>query len=439
MTQLFNSVIILEWIFQGFCLYNYFCAVFHSKQNKNFILILFLITSYIEYLVNYAFHYPLLNILFLLLMIFQICIISYAADWKKILLHTLISAALIIISDLSTILINNSINILPEKNEGIYEFVITAFSKMILFTICILIKLILQKDIKIQKSIWLLSVPLFSIILINGIFMLFVISVYREPSMYNKDAASMNMISLILCFVSVMVINAVIFHVHDNYVETFKETERLKLLEQKKKLDYEYYKVLQNNYNESRIIIHDFKHHIDVLRALSESEDNDAVKKYLVSLNNTNTAPETKMTGNRIVDIIIHHKWEQCSKQGIKFIFHTNNIDFDFMEESDICCILSNLLDNCTESAVKSKEKLVKLEFFSNDDDDLYFIETENSCDTAPTKLYGRFITSKKDTNRHGIGLLSIEKTVKKYNGGMEQKYIEDKKIFKSSVMLHKQ
>ena len=50
----------------------------------------------------------------------------------------------------------------------------------------------------------------------------------------------------------------------------------------------------------------------------------------------------------------------------------------------------------------------------------------------------GQLMTTKKDKNKHGSGIYSVEKTVSKYNGEMYFKYDEDTKKFRISVMLHK-
>ena len=112
---------------------------------------------------------------------------------------------------------------------------------------------------------------------------------------------------------------------------------------------------------------------------------------------------------------------------------------FEFANETDICCILSNLLDNAIESAEKSSEKLLNIEFFSHADRNMLFIEIENSCDNEPNMKNGHLLTAKKDKSKHGIGLYSVEKTVKKYNGELYFNYSEDTKKFRISVMLHRQ
>ena len=176
-----------------------------------------------------------------------------------------------------------------------------------------------------------------------------------------------------------------------------------------------------------------------MMKSLSQKGDQTEIEKYLDSIDKNSSISDNKIiTGNKIIDVVIYQKSEQCRDKGIKFVFYPNNISFDFVEEADICCILSNLLDNAIEAAEKSADKTVKMEFFRNSDNNMYFIEIENSCDTKPEKSSGHFVTSKKDKQKHGIGIYSVEKMVRKYKGESELCYIAETKTFKTSVMIHR-
>ena len=241
---------------------------------------------------------------------------------------------------------------------------------------------------------------------------------------------------LFVSFVVLMVINVVVFKVHEDNIRSANENAKLKLSEQKQMLDYENYKLLQKNYENSRILIHDIKHHLNIINSMAENED---LKKYLKSLQLQEYLNDPqKLTGNKIIDVIIHQKSEICRNKGINFTFSPSNIKFEFVDETDICCILSNLLDNAVESAEKSSERKLNVEFFSHADRNMLFIEIENSCDNEPNMKNGHLLTAKKDKSKHGIGLYSVEKTVKKYNGELYFNYSEDTKKFRISVMLHK-
>jgi len=104
---------------------------------------------------------------------------------------------------------------------------------------------------------------------------------------------------------------------------------------------------------------------------------------------------------------------------GIKMVTHIEiPYEFDF-NDADICVILGNCLDNSIE-AVKniknSRQKIIFLEFIYRKNS-LALKITNPFCGNRTKDRYGDFITTKKHPENHGIGLISVKKAVKKYNG----------------------
>ena len=428
MNILFNMTMILEFMFQGYCQYIYFSVLLKNKRNSNTILLLFLVMSFIEYILYISFYIPLLNLILTILFSMIICILCYENHISTIILHSCITTCMLTLCELSTVPIINLImqdNYLESHTE-ISELLISTFSKLIMFIFCQIVKQIGEKEIVKTKSIWLFIVPLLSSFLILGLY-------YLSDAQINTNKYH---IVLSISFIVLITINVIVFKVHEYSVKSANENAKLKLLEQKKTLDYENYKLLQENYENSRILIHDIKHHLNVINSMAENEN---LKQYLKSLqlqeylNNSQ-----KLTGNKIIDVIIHQKAEICRNKGINFRFCPNNIKFAFVDETDICCILSNLLDNAIEATENSFEKLLNIEFFSNADRNMFFIEIENSCDVLPKMKDNHFVTTKEDEKNHGIGIYSVKKTVNKYSGELYFKYDEDTKNFFTYVMLHK-
>ena len=428
MTILLQATMLVEFMFQGYCQYIYFSALMENKRKTKIALLLFLLASCMEYYFYINYYIPLLNIALVILFSFIIGILCYRAHKGMVILHSCIAGCMLVLFELMTVPVINLVmndNYL-ETHAEISELLISTFSKLIMFIVCMLIKQIAEKEMHHTKSAWLFIVPLMSIILVWGLYYL---------SGAGIDIDKYHMI-LSVSFIVLIAINIVVFKVHEDYVRSANETSRLKLLEQKKELDYENYKLLQKNYEESRILVHDIKHHLNVIGSMAENEE---LKQYLNSLKQQEYLNNSqKLTGNKIIDIIIYQKSEICRNKGIKFQFTHNNIQFKFVEDDDICCILSNLIDNAIQSAEQSSQKIIDVVFFSQFTNELFLIEIENSCDIAPKIKDGRLITMKKDKNQNGLGIISVEKTVNKYNGELNFKYEEDEKKFRVSVMIHK-
>lgn len=428
MSILFQITMLLEFMFQGYCQYVYFSALMKRKLSPIIILPLFLLASCAGYILYRSFYNPWFNIASVIIISFVLCIICYKAHIGVIILHSCIAGCMLVLFELMTAPAINFVmqdNYL-ESHAEISELLISTFSKLIMFTVCMLIKQIAEKELHKTKSAWLFIVPLMSVFLVYGLYYLFGAEI--DINKYHTVLA--------ISFMVLLVINIVVFKVHEDYVRSANEASRAKLLDQKKELDYESYKLLQKNYDDSRILIHDIKHHLNVISSMAENED---LKQYLASLKAQEYFnPSQNLTGNKIIDIIIYQKSEICRNKGIELSFTHNNIRFNFIEEADICCILSNLIDNAIESAERSSEKTIDIVFFSRSESGPFFIEIENSCDIPPDIKDGRLITAKKDKNKHGLGIISAEKTVRKYDGELNFQYEADQRRFRISAMLNK-
>ena len=311
---------------------------------------------------------------------------------------------------LRTVMQDRFNDIMFENNGQTADLYIFVLSALVIFTVCQIIR----------KEKFLLFIPILSVIGLSGIF-------YTECR--NSDSVLTEM-SVFVFFA----MNLISFCVYNSYVRMSEKLRKISLAEQKKQLDYEHYKLLQSNYNSSRKLMHDIKHHFTVIQGMTNADD---IHSYVTALSKQPIFDSRRnFTGNRIIDIIINQKSEECQKKNITFKFEHNQTDFSFMAETDICCIFANLLDNAIESAQKSEGKYVECKLYKNNQ--LYFIEISNSCDNRPIIEKTHLITSKEDKDRHGIGMMSVKDTVKEYHGDLHFEYIEENHIFTTVTMFQK-
>ena len=85
-------------------------------------------------------------------------------------------------------------------------------------------------------------------------------------------------------------------------------------------------------------------------------------------------------------------------------------------------------MDNAIEAAEKSSSKTINI---ATDHINTYDVVTiTNSCDTPP-KIKGNDLeTTKKNKINHGLGVKSIQKVLKQYNGDCQWEYNENKREF---------
>ena len=433
MTILFNIVFSLEFMFHGYCAYVYCSSVFKERKSTINSLFLFLSASMAEFCVYVLFENTPINISIMILLTTAVCVFCFKSKVIMCFLHSFILTGIFGMSELFSVPIANIVvsenYFASHKMES--ELIVSTVSKLIFFVICKVISMISKKESATTKSIWLLTVPLMS--LICGL------AVTSLSDLHDSNGEIKFNIVIMIFAVTMLIINIVVFAVHENYVKAANETQKIRLLEQKKELDYKHYKVLESEYNDSRILIHDIKHHSNTISALADSKDEQGMKNYIESVKKCITSFGGQVyTGNKIIDIILYQKSEVCFKEGINFHFKSNNIKMEFIDEADICCILSNLLDNAIEAAQKSENRSIELTFYSNIQKTIYFIEITNSCDIPPIIKNGRMITEKSNSRYHGVGIYSVEKTLKKYSGYLSYHYDNNDRIFQITVTIKK-
>ena len=381
--------------------------MYFSKFESVSSAVLFVTVNFIKYLL-----YPLFYGNFLYFILFELITLLLS---RKLFHSLLITGLFFVISYarypiLRTVMQDRFNDIMFENNGQTADLYIFVLSALVIFTACQVMR----------KEKFLLFIPILSVIGLSGIF-------YTECR--NSDSVLTEMSVFVF-----LAMNLISFCVYDSYVMMSEKLRKISLAEQKKQLDYEHYKLLQSNYNSSRKLMHDIKHHLTVIQGMTNADD---IHSYVTALSKQPIFDSRRnFTGNRIIDIVINQKSEECQKKNITFKFEHNQTDFSFMEETDICCIFANLLDNAVESAEKSVEKYIDCKLYKNNQ--LYFIEISNSCDNRPTADKTHLITSKEDKNHHGIGMMSVKDTVKKYHGDLHFEYIEENHIFITVAMFQK-
>ena len=93
----------------------------------------------------------------------------------------------------------------------------------------------------------------------------------------------------------------------------------------------------------------------------------------------------------------------------------------------DVITIFSNLINNAIESSIKAEDKKINLYMYEVNNKFVY-VKIKNSCTEKPMEIDGKLVSSKNDKYLHGIGLLSINKAIKKYGGKLNWNYNETEK-----------
>ena len=115
-----------------------------------------------------------------------------------------------------------------------------------------------------------------------------------------------------------------------------------------------HYKEVDNMYRQIRGWRHDYRNHIQTMKAYAASEDWEAIKRYLDLLDEDLTTVDTVIkTGNPMTDAILNSKISLANARGIEVVADAHIPVKLRSSEIDLCCIIGNLFDNAIEASMK--------------------------------------------------------------------------------------
>lgn len=219
------------------------------------------------------------------------------------------------------------------------------------------------------------------------------------------------------------------------YFSSLQKQEKMKIgyLESRNQLLIEKYDSMNEMYCDNAKLYHDISNHMNILYHFLDIGNIEGAKKYIKEI----SKPILKLskinwTGVDVIDIVINSKLHEMNKLGINWDV---NVEFPYNSNllpSDLCTILSNILDNAIEATKTQTDNkniiltIRRINYF-------LFIRVVNPC--GYLKDFDFIPTSTKENQRfHGWGLQSVSDIVKKNNGTLE--CINRNHMFTVSIML---
>ena len=178
-----------------------------------------------------------------------------------------------------------------------------------------------------------------------------------------------------------------------------------------------HYREVDNMYRQIRGWRHDYRNHIQTMKAYAASENWDAIRRYLDLLDEDLTTVDTVIkTGNPMTDAILNSKISLAKAKNIKVIADAHIPLRLSSSEIDLCCILGNLFDNAIEASMQLPEEQRVIRVYMGMRNTQLYISFTNF--TAGKKLAkeGKLFRSTKGEG-HGFGLVRIDAIVERLEG----------------------
>lgn len=215
-------------------------------------------------------------------------------------------------------------------------------------------------------------------------------------------------------------------------------------------INHNYYEAMEQHYFEIRRLKHDMANHLQVLAALPAQEQ----QAYLDSLaQNTALTQTLHYCGDATVNAVLTVKENQMNRYGIRPVYSIDIPEELPFEQTDLCALFANALDNAMEACRQSEEgkrerssgeennearnneeksngeenRTITLE--SRAQKGLFCLNVRNPVAGTCQEIQYHSLTdgslpasSKQDRQAHGLGLKSMLEIVRKYQGEMELK-----------------
>lgn len=248
---------------------------------------------------------------------------------------------------------------------------------------------------------------------IPAVFIILSLVFYEIPSqtqiLHAEKISEIFMMIMILFSLSIYIW---LFKIINQSRKQAEETARLALV-------VENYRKTSENIAVIKKMRHEINHHLAAVRTYIKQNDLDSAEKYLNSVAEIMPSElPIEYTPHPLINSILAQYSEYAAAKNIATDFSVAVPEHIHMDDMDICCLLTNILDNALEACSRIKGKEVFIHLFIHQKSKFLYIGCTNTCETAGLRYSsGRLISNKSNPAEHGNGLKLIKEITEKYNG----------------------
>jgi len=382
---------------------------------------------------------PPLNIAFNLTAFFVICFLYKTSVSKRLLAASFIyilsltsedctAAALVLFigASFKTIIQQDHFVIIGIILSNTIMFGLVNWSKVFFYK-----QEVYNADIKPLRWLAMFLIPAGSIYILNSM----TLELFSNQTESSFLLASATLVML--------VINILLFYLYDKLLlEENLKYENLLLSQQN--AAYEKQSILIQRFQKSlREDRHNLHNHLAAISGLAEQGQNAVLIEYIKKLTVNVKVQEAGInSGHPVIDALINNKLYLSQHFYIKTDVHIRLPKILDIDKMDLTIILGNLLDNALEACIKLPREQREILIHVSALHGVLTIQVINTYDSSQLSIKdGKPYSTKKDKTWHGIGLNSVNHTIKKYNGVFDCNYGEpkegEKSLFTVNVLLY--
>lgn len=168
------------------------------------------------------------------------------------------------------------------------------------------------------------------------------------------------------------------------------------------------------------------------------ADDNDALRAYLKSIGTKYFEANREIeTGNDAMNSLLNTKLLIAKHTEVSMSVCVDFHEGGFVEPIDIFTIFGNAIDNALEAVAKVTEKEQRfVRVKAKTINDILVFKIENSYNGIIYQLGDRLLTTKENSEVHGIGFSSMKKALGTYNGEVIAEDQPEKKVFCLKIII---
>ncbi len=406
----------------------YFENKFERRARKKFLIISFMAAYVILYFAR-LFNITVVNMIAFFVCNFFLLYLCYKAKTKSAIFHCSILLVFNVTTEFVVMLFSAAIlgtELLACLDNSVNLIFQSTISKLLyFFSMYILSKTSSNERRKESPvaSLILFLLPISSTLIIYAI--LYALAEYELGQAF--------LTLLLIGIVILLFSNIAVFWVYEFTLKIHRHNMELEYERQKEKSAIEYYDLLNEQNENSRIVMHDIKRHLNAIKSIAKDE---TVTEYINDfIEDFNINKTVDYCNNPMVNSIVNRYKSMCDRLGVKMNIDIRSANFGFMSEPDITALLDNLLENAVEAVQNTENGFIDFSAFVRKNKYLS-IQLTNSVKNIVAVKNNRIASSKKSDSMHGTGLKSIKRVVKKYDGEINMSFNEDNMTFTSNVVF---
>lgn len=430
-----NAVCYLFCIFvEAVILWLYSSCLFSARKKTRtrivvlcgLYFILFFVSLYESIWLNTAFYF-VLNLIFLFT--------QYDLNFYTGLFHSSTLTAVMGMSELIVygIIKHFAPRFLENGREFLHLFLFSVFSKLIFFSVIYILAHLMQNHEQSRKQ-YDKSAFLLAFIPLSSVFIMFTFISIGEAFSLSPSLDWVMTAGAVLLLTS----NLLMFGINQYHQKKNEEFTQMQLLLQQESDRAQYYEMLRLQNENQRILIHDIKKHLQSVAMLNKQMEHYKIDAYIRQLILSSDLKEvSRLCDHELLNSILCRYIQQCNDRHIAFHVDIRRGTTDFIADNDLTSLFCNLLDNAIEAAGIVPDSFIEINTSKREKTPFVVITVINSCRANPfPSKGGELYTEKSDKRRHGFGLKSIRRTVKKYHGNMQMYYNNDAFTFHTIITL---